>query len=380
MPTWRASRVYCACMDEVVAFLLSGPSARSLLVEGLGPRLKAVLPVDRVWLGTVALHPLVAASSCRWTAEEGLVSISLAIADRGRVTPPNLRIIPPGQVGHLRLAEVERGALGLPGSLWDTYTAVAFVYFLEGDRPIGAVTLATRSGFSADDLARLGDMLPALRLALRLLDCQEMVEVIASTYLGPQTARRVIDGQIHRGDGELIRAAIWFSDLRGFSGLSERLPLRELLALLDDAFEVQVACVEAHGGEVLKFMGDGLLAVFRHEDEAAACGAALAAATALRGQVDARNADRAVPIRYGLSLHFGDVLYGNIGAPARLDFTVVGPAVNLAARLEGVAAQLDRDVVVSEAFATRCTGTFEPLGRFPLKGVGEVMAFGVVGG
>lgn len=157
------------------------------------------------------------------------------------------------------------------------------------------------------------------------------------------------------------------------------MPLPEVLQLLDDAFEVQVACVEAHGGEVLKFMGDGLLAVFRHEDESAACGAALAAATALREQVDARNARRDVPIRYGLSLHFGGVLYGNIGAPARLDFTVVGPAVKLAARLESLAARLERHLVVSEAFAVRCAGTFEPLGRFPLKGVGEVAAFAVVG-
>jgi adenylate cyclase len=367
-------------MDEVLAFLLSGPPTHAALVEGLGPRLKAVVPVDRLWLATVALHPLVAASSSRWTAEEGLVSVTLSVADRARVTYPNLRVVPPGQLGHLRLADVERGALGLPGSLWDTYAEVAFVYFLEGERPIGGVTLATRSALSTDDLARLRGILPALHLVLRFLDRQELVEVIASTYLGAKTGRRVIDGQIHRGDGERIRAAVWFSDLRGFSELGERLPLQELLALLDDAFEVQVACVEAHGGEVLKFMGDGLLAVFRHEDDRAACDAALAAARALRGRVDARNATRSPPIRYGLSLHFGDVLYGNIGAPARLDFTVVGPAVNLAARLEGLAARLDRAIVVSEGFASRCAGTFEPLGRFALKGVGEVAAFGVVDG
>jgi adenylate cyclase len=368
-------------MDALSAWLCTPPLTLAELVEGLGVRLRAEgVPVDRVWFGVPVAHPLVAAGGAKWTVEEGVTTQVLPYSQRERLRAP-----PPsdGMDGRLRrvdLRQEPRGALGLPGALWDEgYVEVALTFMTAEQEPVGFVTFATRSGFSDVHRLRLEALLPLVRIVARLIHRSELVRVVAATYLGRETGRRVVEGQIHRGEGERIRAAIWFSDLRGFSELSGRLGMEALLDLLDDAFEAQVACVEAGGGEVLKFIGDGLLAVFRSDDDRIACAAALAASVALEGALADVNARREaagrVPIRYGLSLHFGEVMYGNIGAPERLDFTVIGPAVNLAARLEGVCPQVGRSTVVSEAFASLCPGRFEPIGRFELKGVGPATAF-----
>ena len=172
-----------------------------------------------------------------------------------------------------------------------------------------------------------------------------------------------------------MNAAIWLSDLRGFTSLSDRVPAETVVDVLNHYFDCQVTAIRKHGGEVLKYMGDGLLAVFPIDeyvgDEQQVCSRVLEAAHEFRASV----ADLQYPIgdaverfRFGVALHVGRILYGNIGGGNRLDFTCIGPAVNLAARLEKIASQLQRTVVASEGFAGICRGGWSDLGEFPVAG------------
>ncbi len=165
------------------------------------------------------------------------------------------------------------------------------------------------------------------------------------------------------------------SDLRGFTTLSDRLPGEQVIGLLNNYFDGLVPAIEAHSGEVLKFTGDGLMAIFPVAADPAASAAALAAAQAARvalaEAIAIRRAEGGAELRNGMALHLGEVLYGNVGSATRLDFTTIGPAVNLTARLETLARDLGRDLVLSAAFAAASPGPIRSLGRFELRGFGE---------
>jgi adenylate cyclase len=213
-------------------------------------------------------------------------------------------------------------------------------------------------------LARVAEIRALRRTAANLLD----------TYVGNQAGERILAGKIRRGHVDTIGAAIWLSDMRGFTALSERVPPQQLVDHLNRYFDCQVPAIHRHGGEVLKFMGDGLLAIFPFAggDAGGACRRALAAALAARELVDrlglpASN-DREDVARFGLALHVGNVMYGNIGGGDRLDFTCIGPAVNLAARLEKIASSVGRTIVASVDFARHVPDRFAPLGDFAVAG------------
>jgi adenylate cyclase len=204
------------------------------------------------------------------------------------------------------------------------------------------------------------------RIAIDLLD----------TYVGPHTGQRILEGQVDRGAVELIEAAIWFADLRGFTLFSEQSPIPEVLAHLNIWFGTIGEVVEAHGGEVLKFIGDAVLAIFPTsvgQDRATSCRKALAAAQEFGRRTEAENAQRrstgARPMAHGLALHVGELAYGNVGASHRLDFTVIGPAVNRASRLLDLAKRLDRQVLISDAVAQEVAQPLVDLGRHHLRGV-----------
>ena len=214
--------------------------------------------------------------------------------------------------------------------------------------------------------ARVAEIRALQRTASNLLD----------TYVGNNAGARVLAGQIRRGHADKIHAAIWLSDMRGFTTLSDRLPPEAIVDVLNRYFECQVPAVLEHDGEVLKFMGDGLLAIFPiasdDSDVKEVCARVLKAARAARANVAAFDASDGAKLghtlRFGLALHVGEVLYGNIGAVGRLDFTCIGPAVNLAARLEKIVAKLGRTVIASERFAQQCQSEMEPLGEFAVAG------------
>jgi len=208
-------------------------------------------------------------------------------------------------------------------------------------------------------LARVAEVRALTRTSSALLD----------TYVGHKTGDRVRAGSIRRGDTDSIKAAIWLSDMRGFTALTERAAPEIVMAVLNRYFDCQVPAITAHGGEVLKYIGDGLLAIFpvtAEIDAPKACAEALAAAHEARAEVA-----RVEGLHFGLALHLGDVLYGNIGSGDRLDFTCIGPAVNLAARLEKIAAREGRAVVASAEFAQHCGAALTSLGEFDLAGFHE---------
>ncbi len=193
---------------------------------------------------------------------------------------------------------------------------------------------------------------------------------------GAAPGERILEGRVRRGDIERIEAVILLADLRGFTSLSNTLPGDLVIELLNGWFDALVPAIEAAGGEVLKFIGDGLLAIFPlTEGPAPACNAALAAVEVARKALATFNAGlraRGGPeLRWGIALHRGEVLYGNIGSATRLDFTTIGPAVNLTARLETLARDLGRDLVVSAAVAGHCPDGLAALGRFTLRGFTE---------
>jgi adenylate cyclase len=217
---------------------------------------------------------------------------------------------------------------------------------------------------------------------MEMAHLRRTARTLLETYLGPTSGERVLSGAVKRGDGEVINAVLWYCDLRNFTQLSETLPLEEVIALLNDYFEAMARPVKAVGGEILKFMGDAMLVIFplaglNADGACSACCTGLAVAERALDGIAALNAERTaagkVPLRCGVALARGDVMYGNIGDVERLDFTVIGPAVNLAIRLEDLTRDLalDPPVVFSAALAANCNRRSRPLGRFKLKGIAE---------
>lgn len=201
-------------------------------------------------------------------------------------------------------------------------------------------------------------------------DCERLLEL----YLGTSAARRVLAGEVERGRGEVIHAAILYADLRGFTSMIERFPPDRVIATLDDYFECSTTAVHQNGGEVLKLIGDGMLAAFNMDGmhPVDACCQALDACSQIVGCLSVLADAGGDPLRAGIALHRGDVVYGNIGGPQRLDFTVIGRAVNEATRIEGLCRRLDEPVLASSVFAASCPcRSFTSLGQHTLRGVAE---------
>ncbi|NNE51121.1 MAG: adenylate/guanylate cyclase domain-containing protein [Sulfitobacter sp.] len=235
-------------------------------------------------------------------------------------------------------------------------------------------------GFTSEHLALLRGLMPALGIALKCASHKQMAVDIVSTYLGADAGQRVLSGAIQRGSSETIHAVIWYFDLQGFTRLSEEVAGTEVIALLNAYFGEVVAVVEDHGGNVLKFMGDGLLAIFDATRPGPAVDQALAAALTLDGRLKALSQARGaqgLPVTgYSLALHLGDVLYGNIGGAARLDFTVIGSAVNTTARILSFCNQLEQRLILSDRVAKASETRQEELvslGRYMLRGVARPM-------
>jgi adenylate cyclase len=252
------------------------------------------------------------------------------------------------------------------------YLAVPLEY---GDGSVQGLSLVSdgEDGFAGGHLELIEDLRQPLAAALEPAAMRRSSASLLRTFLGDGPADAVLAGAIRRGDRRHIEAAILFADLRGFTMMSERLGEAELFRALDRYFEAVVDAVRDNGGDVLKFLGDGILAIFPVEtagSRTAACDAALAAVEdACRAL--AKAVVGAAPLAFVATLHVGEVVYGNIGSPDRLDFTVLGPAVNLVSRLEGLAKELDRPLLCSADFAAALDRPLESLGRFPLKGVAE---------
>jgi adenylate cyclase len=247
--------------------------------------------------------------------------------------------------------------------------------FTDGLAHASSWTTKQAGGFSEEQLNALRTLVMPLTRLIEIIILRGTAATLLDTYVGNRAGERILGGQIRRGHTETMDAAIWLSDLRGFTALSDRLPAETVVDILNQYFDCQVSSIRAHGGEVLKFMGDGLLAVFPIDeyvgDIRQVCSRVLEAARESRASVDAMHypiGEAVERFRFGVALHAGRILYGNIGGGNRLDFTCIGPAVNLAARLEKIAGRLHRTVVASERFAGICAGGWSDLGEFPIAG------------
>ena len=235
---------------------------------------------------------------------------------------------------------------------------------------------AQAGGFAEADIAALTRLVPTLALAVKAAALARMIRTLMETYLGRDAGRRVLSGRIIRGVAERIDAVIWFSDLRGFTRITDSAP-EQVIPLLNDYADVVVSAIHAQGGDVLKLIGDGILAIFAAADRARACAAMLGAARAARSEVAALNGRRArdgLPVTdMYLWLHVGEVFYGNVGSIERLDFTVVGPAVNEASRIAAMCRSVEQPMLVSEAFAKvdGMRARLVSVGRYALRGVAQ---------
>jgi adenylate cyclase len=363
-----------------------GPHDLPELLAGFCERLVlAGLPVCRVTLGLETLHPEESGTLLTW--RDGALQAREAaraglLASTAYLNSPTRVVDETGRPFRWRREEPTQ-AMELLGELRaDGFTDYLMLPlpFLDATRSAN-MSFATREpgGFADAALAALDDAARLLSPWAERVVLRRIAIDLLAAYLGPEAGRRVYEGQIERGDVQTIAAAILFCDLRGFTAMADRLPRREVVALLNRWFDVTGAAIGSRGGEILKFMGDGLLAVFPIGDAAAAtCDAALAAAEAALAGTTRLNAELAAegrePLSFGLALHVGDVEFGNIGTARRLDFTVIGPAVNMASRLEGLTKVLGEPVVASAAFAAATTAPLRLLGEHRLRGIAEPVA------
>ncbi|MEP5178595.1 MAG: adenylate/guanylate cyclase domain-containing protein [Rhizobiaceae bacterium] len=239
-------------------------------------------------------------------------------------------------------------------------------------------TFATKAqdGFSRSDIAFLQAIFPALEACQEILVTHRILKEVTRTYVGADPHERILAGDVHRGEVTSRQAAIIFTDMRDFTGLTSQMSAQQATDLLNDYYDCLVPTIEGNCGEVLKFIGDGVLAMFRVEDsEEQACRGALAAAQAGLAAVRTRNESSPLPFEIGTSLHFGEVAYGNVGSGERLDYTVIGKDVNLAARLAGLCGPLNSPLLVSQQFADCLPQEkFQPQGRHELKGLTNSVA------
>jgi adenylate cyclase len=246
--------------------------------------------------------------------------------------------------------------------------------FLSGEVHVASFATRRPGGFTAAELVALRGILPYFTRVVEIYGHIRKARNILDAYLGPNAGAKVLAGHIKRGDAQDIDAVIWFCDLRDSTALADSMSRHEFLRLLNDYFECVLGPVLERQGEVLRFIGDAALAIFPVDGRPAeACAKALAAAREALGRMQKLNENRAPPLRCGIGLHLGEVTYGNIGTPSRIEFTVVGAAANEAARIESLCKRLEVDLLVSERVVQALPGAWKSLGSHTLRGVGDKM-------
>jgi adenylate cyclase len=358
------------------------------ILSGLSHRLlEQGIPLCRVTLSMPTIDPTAFALTYEWWRDTGLVSDALALDGasaaafhrstishllRQHTTAARWSLEDQQVVRQFALFE-ELRARGL------TDYALQMVLFSQGRTALqgAALSMATDrlGGFTQDEVDAVRRLLPALSVVAYRIGLLRVATQTLGAYVGPQTGQRVLQGMIRRGDVQTLSAALLLADLRGFTALVDRAATTEVVRWLNQHFECIGDWVTDHGGEVLKFLGDGLLAVFPAEgrEPEPACRQALAAATDARTRNTSVNMERSrvgePVLDLSVALHFGDVVYGNIGTARRLDFTVIGPAVNELSRMEALGKSLGRELLLSDSFARRCGRPTVSLGPHELRGI-----------
>jgi adenylate cyclase len=360
------------------------------LLSGFCERIVALhVPLWRGHVSLATLHPMYEAIGYSWRRTQGLThdqyehgSTSREVWQRSPV-----RFLVENRVPRMRnRLELGEGTEAFPvlADLRDEGATDWFgrlVSFGDRTQRAGLPGMATTwtsdraGGFSDADIALIESLVTTLALAVYRIALLQIAIDLLAAYVGPEPGRRILSGQVRQGTAQQLSAAIMIADLRGFTGVADRTPAERLLAGLNEHLGAVVGAVEQHGGQVLKFLGDGLMAVFALEERAAgtACADALAAAEAALAANAAINSRREAAgeplLELDVALHLGDVMYGNVGSARRLDFTVIGPAVNEASRIEALCEPLGCHVLMSAAFADACPRALRSLGHHTLRGV-----------
>ena len=368
--------------------------SETALVTGFCERLVAsAVNLARATVLVDTLHPIYEGRAIIWhrTGEVKFTEYELSdtgpAAESWRRSPLN-RLYSSGETMMRRRLTPESGAefpvLGdLANEGMTDYVAVVSRIAAEGvigklDCIYASWVTDAPDGFSDEDIALVGRIGPLLALAMKSTSLARIADTLVETYLGRDAGRRVLSGRIARGVADRIDAVLWFSDLRSFTRITDRAEPEQIIPLLNDYAGAVISAIHDAGGDVLKLMGDGTLAIFTAHERGDACRAALVAAKAARLAVGALNERRAaenLPItELYLGLHVGEVFYGNVGSESRLDFTVVGPAVNEVSRIAAMCRSVDQPVLLSSAFVKAVgieDSRFVSVGRFALRGVGD---------
>lgn len=362
------------------------------LVDGTCERLAAAgVPITRVNFTFSVLHPLYTAKGFHWKRGEGTTADHYRHADgeNSRFTESPYFHLVSHDLRQLRRRLEDESCADFP-ILKELYAQgitdyVAFSRNFE-DQPgkgiFGSWATERDGGFTEFDIATLLRIQKRLAVTAKVGVLKNLANNAIATYLGTDAGNRVMDGQIRRGDGETIRAAIVMGDIRGSTHMAEELGRQGYIDALNAFFDNVASPFSDAGGEVLSFIGDGFLAIFpcnsnTKEERTRACRAANKAAYVASRQMNAANLQRRangdVEINYGLGLHIGNVMYGNVGLEDRLTFSAFGSAVNEAARLESMTKKFDSNIIASDEFYSRCEGNWTSLGEQNLRGVGEKM-------
>jgi adenylate cyclase len=351
------------------------------LVAGLLTALqRAGAPIARLQTGSRTLHPLVAA----WVvfAEDGHAELRRREFHTDHYAGSPIEWVHRHAAPFRRrlhdLTEADHAMLHEQAAAGMTDVLLLAVRFSDGRINVTGFGTRAAGGFTDGDVARLQALEPFIAPLLEIIEHQRTAATLLDTYVGHRTGGRILRGQIRRGDADAIHAVVWYSDLRDFTALNESLPPIDLIELLNAYFEAIAAAVAARGGEILQFIGDAALVIFAFADADAARRTAEAAVDAALDAFSAvavvnrrRRRSGTPAIRFGVGLHVGAVMHGNVGSPDRLGFNVVGPAVNRAARLESLTKSTGEPLLLSAELAALLARPVRTLGRFELKGVPE---------
>jgi adenylate cyclase len=345
--------------------------------------LQAGAPIDRLQIMFPTINPLYSGTSALWRKRTGETTPfqahhGLRLSERF-IGSPLQKLLESGRGIRQSLIDLPKDAHAAFTELADEgftdYYAMP-VTFNSGLDSAFIVSSRKPGGFSDCDINNFRRMRDYVAPTLEVFSLRHLSSSLLDTYLGKRTGEKVLSGMIKRGDADTIHAALWFSDLRDFTQMTENLPADKLLKILNDYFEFVAAAVTAQGGEILRFIGDAMLIVFpidEHISRESACNAAIDAARDAQQSLATHNHMRRrhgeIEIRFGVGLNVGEVIYGNVGAPDRLDFTVMGPAVNRTARLESLTKVVGEDILVSKAFAESVDCPMKSLGEHMMKGI-----------
>jgi len=345
----------------------------------------AGIPVLRLTLHAGTIHPQFLGTTVTWWRDTGIttrVMLKHEIADAIPYEQNPVRRVCEGYETLRRRLDLPDDALDFSvlAELRDRGGTDYLALPVQGvhDRAYMATFVVDRpGGFTEQEVTDLSRVAQRLAIIIDRLSQYVITRTLLAAYLGERTGPKVLAGEIRRGHGMELTAVLWSSDLRGFTERSDRLPGERMIAILNALFDAQAVAIHDHGGEILKFIGDGLLAMFPIEERSAAdvargAAAAAKAAIAAVGKLHDHPAmEGEPPLNIVIALHVGTVHYGNIGAADRLDFTVIGPAVNLVSRVEAVAKALGEPIVVTDNFARALDASLRPLGRHTLRGLHE---------